>query len=493
MFRHSRYLLLFVGILFVLGNAIEIVVADQPNVLIIITDEHNFRTLGCYREQLTQEQAEMWGPGTIVVTPNIDRLAKEGVMCMRAYATAPVCTPCRAAMMTGLYPQNTGAPANDLKLRDDVPTIAKLMNAAGYRSSFVGKWHLGGAGKPEWSPKVDGGFTHKSAMFNRGHWKKFVMTDEGPRVGAKDGKDRPDYAVDGADEKTFSTDFLTDRVIEFIQQETDQPFLSVVSYPDPHGPNTVRAPYDHMFDHLRFLPPRTYGRDDVVKPGWLVGNAKKHPPFRGEQMSKYFGMVKCLDDNLGRILQTLAEIQKLDSTIIVFTSDHGDLCYEHDRLNKGNPYEGSARVPMLIRYPAKLTAGSICLEPTGTVDITPTVLSLADIDCKAPFQGRDVSQQLSSGKDADPDSATFLRNAGTTPKWLAAIDRRYKLILSVDDQPWLMDAETDPDELLNFFGRPGTQDISKRLAQQMSRYIDATNEPFADHPKIKQSLEKCSH
>ena len=93
------------------------IAADQPNILIIITDEHNFRTLGCYRDRLPKEQAEMWGPGTVVTTPNLDRLANEGLMCTRAYATAPVCSPCRAAMITGLYHQNTGVPTNNLKLR----------------------------------------------------------------------------------------------------------------------------------------------------------------------------------------------------------------------------------------------------------------------------------------------------------------------------------------------------------------------------------------
>ena len=174
--------------------------ANKPNVLIVITDEHNFRTLGCYRQQMSKEQAEMWGPGTVVQTPNIDRLADEGVICTRAYATAPVCTPSRAAMITGRYPHNTGSPQNNLALKNDVPTLANILNEQGYRTSFVGKWHLGGPGKPEWAPKVDGGFEHKVAMFNRGHWKKFKMTAKGPQVAARDKNDKPSYSVDNADD-----------------------------------------------------------------------------------------------------------------------------------------------------------------------------------------------------------------------------------------------------------------------------------------------------
>jgi arylsulfatase A-like enzyme len=462
----------------------------NPNVLVIITDEHNFRTLGCYREQLPDEQAEMWGPGAIVETPNFDRLAREGLICTRAYATAPVCSPCRAAMITGRYPQNTGVPTNNFKLRDDVPTLAKIMVEKGYRTGFVGKWHLGGNGKPEWSPKVDGGFQHKTFMFNRGHWKKFALAGTGAKVAARGKSGTPGYGVEEADEKSFSTDFLTDRTIEFIEQTSDKPFLAVVSYPDPHGPNTVRVPYDRMYDHLRFLPPRTYGRDDMPAPKWL-GSGKNHAVFRGEQMSQYFGMVKCIDDNVGRIFAALEDSGKLDSTIILMTSDHGDLCYEHDRLNKGNPYEGSARVPMLFRFPDRIQAGTIYSLPVGTVDVTPTLLGLARIKTNSKFEGRDLTEPM-LGKVNSPDSqVTFMRNSGTSPQWVCAVDDRYKLVLSVNDQPWLFDATQDPDEFLNFYRRPGSDVATRRLAKALREYGNRSQDAYLDHPAIAASLRKC--
>ena len=464
--------------------------ANNPNVLLVITDEHNFRTLGCYREQMSRDQGEMWGEDVIVETPHFDSLAHEGVICTRAYATAPVCTPSRAAMISGRYPHSAGAPQNNIPIRTDIPTLATILNKEGYRSSFVGKWHLGGTGKPEWAPKIDGGFQEKSTMFNRGHWKKFVTTDEGPRVGSKDKKGNPSYGVDGADATTFSTDYLTDRVIDFIQAENDKPFFVTVSYPDPHGPNTVRAPYDHMFDDLRFTQPRTYGQDQAVKPKWLAGGSKNHAKFRGDQMSKYFGMVKCLDDNLGRLLASLKDSGKLDSTIILLTSDHGDLCYEHDRLNKGNPYEGSARVPMLLRYPARLNRGVVYKDPMGTVDITPTILGLADIATGNIFEGRDLSDQLRTSA-LDKNAVTFLRNGGTTPAWVAAIDHRYKLILSVKDSPWLFDSESDPDELLNFYGRPGTAEPTARLARALLQHSQRVRDSFVEEPNIAKSMKRC--
>lgn len=482
----------FLTIILLLAGFQMVRAAESPNILLIVTDEHNFRTLGCYRDHLPKEQAEMWGPGVVVQTPHIDRLAREGVICTRAYATAPVCSPCRAAMITGLYPQNTGVPTNNYKLRTDIPTLASILNKSGYETGFIGKWHLGGAGKPEWSPEIDGGFVDKQYMFNRGHWKKFELTKTGAEVAAHDKKGVPSYSLDNADEKTFSTDFLTDRCIDFITAKENKPFLAVISYPDPHGPNTVRAPYDGMFDHLRFLPPRTYGRDDVVGPKWL-GDEKGHTTFKADPMRQYFGMVKCLDDNIGRLFQTLEANGKLDSTIIMMTSDHGDLCYEHDRLNKGNPYEGSARVPMLIRFPDSLPAGFVYEQPVGTVDITPTLLRLAGNNASAwgYFQGRDLSEDFHRGVSGEMTKHTFLRNAGTKASWICVVDSRYKLVLSVNDRPWLFDSQQDPDELHNFFGRPGSEAVTRDLAKALKSYSIASGDTFAEQPTIAKSLDLC--
>ena len=350
----------------------------------------------------------MWGPGSVVETPNFDRLAKDGILCTRAYATAPVCSPLsRGNDHRSVPAEHRRVPTNNAELRDDVPTLAKIMANQGYRTSFVGKWHLGGNGKPEWAPKIDGGFQHKKHTCSIvGIGKSLHQTKTGAKVDARDKSGSPSYGVSGADEESFSTDFLTDRAIESMAEAGDQPFLTVVSYPDPHGPNTVRAPYDRMYDHLRFLPPRTYGRDDVAIPRWL-GNAKNHAVFRGTQMSQYFGMVKCIDDNLGRIFTALEKSGKLDSTIIMMTSDHGDLCYEHDRLNKGNPYEGSARVPMLIRFPERIAAGQTYMQPMGTVDVTPTLLGLARIKTDYEFEGRDLTTQFISNGAGQGNAGDF--------------------------------------------------------------------------------------
>tara|TARA_R110002049_G_scaffold185580_3_gene353818 strand:+ start:41583 stop:45314 length:3732 start_codon:yes stop_codon:yes gene_type:complete len=475
-----------------IANPRESVSAEpRPNVLVIVTDEHNFRTLGCYRQLMPAEQAEMWGEGVVVPTPHIDAIAKAGVICTRAYATSPVCSPCRAAMITGRYPHAVGMPTNNLVLDRSVPTLADRLNDAGYRTGFIGKWHLGGAGRPDWSPKVDGGFQFKKFMFNRGHWKKFVINDGEPAVGStKNGE--PSSDVDGADEKSFSTDFLTDRAIEFMTdpQQIETPFFATLSYPDPHGPNTVRAPYDHRFDDLRFTAPRTYNTG-IPSPKWM-SSASNHPIFRGDDMSRYFGMVQCIDDNIGRLVRRLDESGQLDNTLFVLTSDHGDLCYEHDRQNKGNPYEGSARVPMIWKHPALIPGNQVYDQPMGTVDITPTLMGLLGHAANDDDQGRNLADAFggnpSTDHNDDDPPVTFLRNSGTRANWVAAVDERYKLILSVNDRPWLFDKEQDPDELLNFYRRPGTEGVAERLAKALRDYGQQNEDPYLDNPAISHSL-----
>ncbi|HBE68223.1 MAG TPA: sulfatase, partial [Planctomycetaceae bacterium] len=210
-----------------------------PNLLIIQTDEHNFRTLGCYRKLLAAEEAFVWGRRAIVTTPNIDSIASAGAICTSFYAASPVCSPSRASLLTGLYPHNTGVPTNNMELKHGVPTLATVLSDAGYRTGYAGKWHLDGVGKPQWAPKRKFGFVDNRYMFNRGHWKQFEITPNGPRVKAMDKKGRPSYAVGGADEESFSTDWLTDRALEFIANPSDKPFFYFLSLPDPHGPNTA--------------------------------------------------------------------------------------------------------------------------------------------------------------------------------------------------------------------------------------------------------------
>lgn len=456
--------------------------AEKPNLVIVHTDEHHFKTLGCYRSLMPKEQAFVWGEGVAVETPHIDSLAKAGLLCDRFYTASPVCTPSRASFFSGRYPQNTGAFTNDEPLRDDVVTFAEVLRKNGYKTGYAGKWHLDGGSKPGWSPARHFGFEDNTTMFNRGHWKKLQDTPKGPEVGAKNAKGQPGYALDNADEKSFTTDFLSDKAVAFIRKNKEHPFCFVVSLPDPHGPNSVRKPYSEMFSALKFQKPQ-YA---VATPG--APNPFDVPPAQAkmEKMDAYFGMVKCIDDNVGKIIAALKAAGVYENTIIVFTSDHGDMCGEHGAVNKGIPLEGSAKIPFVLSWPAKLPQGKVIREALNTTDFKPTVLSLMGMPSDAKDEGRDASALFRSGVAPEGwKDVTFSRHAGG--RWLMAVTQRYKFIVT-DETPCLYDLQKDPLETTNLALQPQHRDTVRAMAKELAGYIERAKEPHGELPELRSVL-----
>jgi arylsulfatase A-like enzyme len=465
---------------------------SKPNLLIIQTDEHNFRTLGCYRNTLPPDLAFVWGENIKVETPNIDYLADNGALCTSYYAATPVCSPSRASFVSGRYPQNTPVVTNDIPLNDEIVTFAELLKRQGYATGYAGKWHLDGLGKPQWAPERKFGFEDNRYMFNRGHWKQLETTDQGPRVASRNQEDKPDYGIKGSNSFNYTTDFLTQKTIEFISEDREQPFCYMVSYPDPHGPNTVRSPYDTMYNHFDFRKPKTAFKDTVNLPQWA---RMAERTISSAQMAKYFGMVKCIDDNIGKIMGVLKDKGQLENTIIVFTSDHGDLCGEHGKDNKGNPLEASVKIPFLIHYPGKIPNGKVINQALSTVDFLPTILSLMDVPTAGMEEGRDASALLVNQHATETwEDVIFVRGTGKRDNkpdinWLAAVSDRYKLVYSPVDEPWLVDFEKDPDELINQFGNQDYDKVVADLSRSLLEYGHKYNDPRVRFDKIRADLE----
>jgi uncharacterized sulfatase len=457
--------------------------SKRPNLLIIQTDEHNFRTLGCYRETLSKDQAYMWGR-SVVKTPHIDRIAHEGALCTSFYATTPVCSPSRGSFVSGKYPQNTPVTTNSVPLNDNVVTFAHILKDNGYATGYSGKWHLDGHGKPQWHPRRNFGFDDNRYMFNRGHWKMLKDTPDGPKVGrGKNGQ----YGAIG-DEKTFTTDWLADKTVEFLVENKNRPFCYMVSIPDPHGPDTVREPYASMYTGQKYKQPKSAQKSPKGLPSW----GKMHSNSYGQ--SQYYGMVKCIDDNVGKIITSLKRNGLMDNTIVVFTSDHGDMRGEHGLQNKGMPYEASARIPFVIRWPEKIKAGTLINESLGCHDFLPTILNLMDVPTAGKEEGRDASALFTTGKAPSGwKDITFFRSTGESTKgWLAAVSDRYKIIYSPVDDPWLFDLKTDPDELVNQFNNPEYRDIVRKMSVELIAYGNKYNDPRAGNYKVAGDLQKAA-
>lgn len=449
----------------------------------ILTDEHNLRTLGCYREFFKnkksnpkyQQQAHVWGDGVEVETPNIDRLAAEGALFTNFYTVAPLCTPSRASFMSGLYPGKTGKSGdNHGRMDDDIVTFAEILKSQrDYVTGYFGKWHLNGHDKPGW---VHGnvrkfGFKDTKYKWNRGHWK--WMDEVDGVVEAYEYKAKNQFK--NRQETHFTTDYLFDRSIDFIEaaKSEEQPFAYVLSIPDPHAPNQVRSPYDAMYKDVHFNLPET-AKTAVTKnpapPAWNYHdhsdipvdeadeylNSYENGSFYQNHLQQYWGMVKCIDDNVGKLLNYLNNTGLEQDTIIVFTADHGDLLGEHGKLNKGRPYRTSAGIPFIVRYPGHVQPGKKVNSALSSVDFAPTILSLMGAhDHGVQFDGSDFSNELTGDYlVSNYPRVRFTFDSTYNGNWAAVMRRNLKIVLSKNTIPWLFDLNADPLEIKNYFDVP---------------------------------------
>jgi arylsulfatase A-like enzyme len=483
---------------------------EKPNLVVVYTDEHNFRTIGAYRELLDKKYSEIWGDGVVVDTPNLDRLAKEGAIFTSMYTVAPLCTPSRASFMTGLYPKETGAWLNHNAMNSDMQTWAKILKKwRGYHTGYVGKWHLNGDEKPGWNNPNKFGFIDTKWQYNRGHWKFFEEDDNGfPK--AYEWTPEAEAKFANTMEKNYATDFLMDRGLEIIDRalEQDKPFAVMISIPDPHSPNIVRAPYNTMYNDMEFGV--TYTAKAAIKkkpalPSWSTISVDVEDAvetidtmeadrIRHRHFSNIYGMVKLIDDNVGKLLDHLEAKGVDENTIVVFSSDHGDMLGEHAKHNKGRPYETSAGVPMLMRWPNKVSAGKIINTAYSSVDFAPTILKMMGVDKDdLYFQGIDGSDEIlapgSESNEYTKKQTRFITDSAQS-KWASAVRDDYKLTLS-GKEPWLFDLSKDPHELVNVYGDANYTDIVEEMQDELYDAMFLHKFPLAEQEVVYWGRPGC--
>jgi arylsulfatase A-like enzyme len=475
------------------------VISTQPNLVVIMTDEHNLRTIGAYRnffrEKNQPEQADVWGAGNQVDTPNIDRLASEGALFTNFYTNKPNCTPSRASFMSGLYPRKTGAYKNRKKMSSDIKTWAHYLQLNKYKTRYNGKWHLDGPSFPGvflnlYESNVEQlersfGFNDNFFRFNDGHFKFLDIENKTLQL----------YEFDEHFEtpsKHFTTDFLFNKGIQQIKRSVKkkEPFAIMLSIPDPHGPNLVRKPFQNMYDTMNFEVPATMEAryrghqtfPNFANTSWKnamgmsidktekeISQFKRSVIFQRE-MRQYFGMVKCIDHNVGKLMNLLAKIGIEEDTIIVFTSDHGDMLYEHGKRDKGLPYKTSAGVPFIVKYPKKIKQGKVVETARSHIDFMPTILNLMGINHEdSSFDGKDFSSDLLSSEQIVNDIQNIIHMSGN--RWVAAVSSQFKLVqphsLESGDS-WLFDLENEPDELINYYNDETYFDAKQILTESLN-------------------------
>jgi arylsulfatase A-like enzyme len=432
------------------------------NLLWIFVDQLRYHSLSCHGEPNVR-------------TPHIDRLAEEGASFTHAVSTCPVCTPARGAVMTGQYGHTSGIRFLGDLLPPSQPTVAHAFRRAGYRTSYVGKWHLASAQNPYghnegaeyWvHPLLRGGFEDWFAFELSNHfWRTRYCTGDSMW---------PPRELEG-----YQTDALTDLSLDYLSgtaEGLDQPWFHVVSYESPHHGSDrdgVARVQVGRHAHARHpAPPQYEARFDPAELTLRPNVPPDHEAVARSQQAQYCAMIANLDDNVGRVLDWLDESGQADRTVVVFFSDHGEMGGTHGGFQKGRPHAESLRVPLLVRCPGLLSRGLRVAPPANLVDIFPTSAALCGVPVPAGVQGLDMGPLLRGGPVHCLREGTlsqwfgnprYNREADPGQQWRAVHTERYTYAVWQGGGGLLFDEERDPYQQANLFDDAGSTGLRRHL------------------------------
>lgn len=414
----------------------------KPNVIVFFTDQQRWDTTGVHGNPLG-------------LTPNFDRMARSGTDVHYTFTAQPVCAPSRACLQTGLYATNTGVYRNGIVLDPELETLAKCFRAGGYTTGYIGKWHLGDADPvPEAQRAGYGEWLAANLLeFTSDAYDTLLFDTAGNPV------QLPGYRVDA----------LTDAAIRYVDSHQEEPFFLFVSYLEPHHQNHLDdypAPVGYREQYTgRWTPP------DLAK---LGGSSPQH-------LGGYYGMVKRLDEALGRLLDALRSLNLLDNTVVLFTSDHGCHFKTRNAEYKRSCHESSIRVPAALCGPGFDGGGQIDAL-VSLVDLPPTLLDAAGLPIPPAMQGRSILDLLQEAPEPWPEEVFVQISESQVAR--AIRTRRWKYCVNAPGlSGWeqagsdhyveeaLYDLEADPYELENVVGldafRPIADDLRQRLIARM--------------------------
>lgn len=389
----------------------------RPNVLFIFSDMQRAYSMGCYGDANAR-------------TPRLDKFASEGARFDAAISNTPVCCPFRASLMSGLYAHHHGTMSNGSKFTPTAKCLGETFRDAGYVTGYIGKWHIPAGDK-------DNRFGFPEAGSKYGHYE--TRHDVKP---------------------------LADLMVEFIEEhgKSEKPWLCMLSWLPPHSPYKASPGYAEHFKNVT-LPPN-------VAAGAPRAHAERALP-------DYYGMIEEIDEEFGRIMETLEKAGAAEDTIVVYTSDHGDMIGCQGYGAKRWPYEESARIPLLIRYPRAIKPGQVIKDPIGAPDFYPTLAGLAGLQAPAGLDGRDFSGVITRGAQP-PRDHVYLEMAYAYvpwPGWRALRTRQYAYARTHQGPWFLYDVEKDPFQMKNLVADPAckalVEEFDARLAAVMKETGDS--------------------
>jgi len=454
-------------------------VTDRPNLLFIMSDDHAAHAISAYGSRINE-------------TPHLDRIADNGMRFDAAFCTNSICTPSRAAILTGTYNHVNGATTLETHLDNSQWTFPQSLQEAGYTTGIIGKWHLGHG--PGHDPV---GFDFWRILPGQGHYDNPVMLEENGKVVERGG---------------YVTDLITDDSIEFIEANKDQPFALFCHHKASHRTWKPAPRHFTLYDDVDIPEPETFwddyeGKPDVIKSVKMhmmdldpITDLKALVPeglTREEEiewryqryMKDYLRVVAAMDEGIGRMLDKLEEEGIANNTIVVYTSDQGFFLGDHGWFDKRLMYEESLGMPLLIQYPERIKPGTTSDDIVVNVDFGPTLLDLMGVEIPDHVQGRSFAPILDGETPDDWPESMYYRywmhrdGAHNTPAHYGVRTKTHKLICYYNDPldqegangpadpiEWeLFDLVDDPLEMRNVIDDPAYGAVRAELATELAR------------------------
>jgi choline-sulfatase len=461
------------------------------NVLFLLSDQHRRSVMGIEGD-------------TVAHTPHLDALAKQSIRFRSAYCSNPVCVPSRASIFTGLYTHSHKTWGNGTPWPFENKTVAHHFSRAGYMTASIGKMHfvdgqthgfdyrldfndwyqaLGPrvrqyAEEVNW-PASGAGHPQIHNLWDSGDPWKPVLTNDGRKGLVAVG--RPSVMA----ERDHMESFITRESVRFLKDHGQkQPFFLVSGFLKPHDPYMPAERFAGMYDPSKVQLPKTWGKVDLASiPDEMRARIQKHDPtpelsdpdMAKRRIALYYGNVAQVDDSVGKILAALRETGLEDNTIVVYSSDHGEMLGDHGLFQKFVFYEPSAGVPLMVRVPGMAGQGSISSTPVNLVQLVATLTELCGLDVPSGLEGESFVRDLRS-PDRTRDTPTYAEFALSSPKGGRYMMRRgkYKYTHYMSDRPELYDLESDPDEMRNLAVLPEFRGVGEDLKAQLLDWVKNT-------------------
>ena len=432
---------------------------NRPNILYLFSDQWRASDHG-------------YAGNKEVVTPNIDALAAQSVNFTHAVSGIPVCCPHRASLLTGKRPLTHGLYLNDLSLSSEHRSIALCLNDAGYQTGYIGKWHIDGQGRTAFTPpERRQGFQFWRALDCSHNYNKSVYYSDSPEKKIWEG---------------YDSIAQTRKAEEFLRlhskRDNQDPFALFLSWGPPH------APYHTAPQKFRDF----YADKNITLRGNVPDELRETAlkDYRG-----YYAHMTALDECLGDLMLTLEQTGLADNTIVVYTSDHGDMLYSHSYKKKQQPWDESLRVPFLVRWPSRLQNKPHQITmPIDTPDIMPTLLGLVgDTEIPDEVEGRDLSRVILGTEKPDDDYAALITCPQPFGQWSrirggreyrGMRNTRYTYCRDLNG-PWLLyDNEADPFQKNNLVGQRDHNKLQKEFDEHLNHLLKESHDEFLPGPEL---------